>query len=771
MAKFDTLLAKLPQGMGKYAGIESADEMQMEQDFGRLAYTFIRDRAAGLIPYMLGFEVVEREDDGSRAVGIFGFKIGKSYFYVPAFFINNQIKGMDLLYSKSSDTFMPLRESWIDFLVNKQTISLGGQPAEQTSELQSQFEVPRMDFLADPPSSPKYAEVIEAGFSTWNAMQQSMVTALEKDAEFQHAWAGAISRLSHQPLPFAKTAEDSSLLDWMSKKGGVKAVNSLLTTVTRNVKFANAALTFYPDIESLFVTKFAADLAPEKRAAKITVVTEKTDYLDGKATKRLIRDGFTIHDTREDNEKSELYDVDYEKRFHCPDRSGMYNVLMRTGGTTKAWVFMPSAAAKCDKCVVVDESGKNYFLAETGAVFVRGDEFVEDADGAFKKAKELSSMKPGSKYILINAAGDCTKPLEVRSVIAENGKRVRMRVCWRDYPSFSRPTYGHDFSTLGGRGCFGSCPSYDDQEYIQLAEHNGKGLCVAGTDTLVIPANWKAMELSEGAESSNVDSYEAEKVMKDMFAPGSLNDVFDALTKNSFHKLTVGSDDGLEYYVRFDDNFVDGPSVNYKQAMVKLVQRYGLGVDDAESMLKSAQVNYKIRKLVKLGQMVGAQMPAIPPQPMGYDQFSGIQTMGPQVEQLSGQTIGQTAPQDPMQPGFNLGGEAEMDQEAMQLAQQAADAGQKNVFDHAAIGGLSKLYDSAAVIDSYVPELMKSLDRLGRILFLFYWKNEEFAERYGEEDLAEMEDMIRGVFKSYGDLVLKLRQKAIDADDAESGTI
>jgi hypothetical protein len=72
------------------------------------------------------------------------------------------------------------------------------------------------------------------------------------------------------------------------------------------------------------------------------------------------------------------------------------------------------------------------------------------------------------------------------------------------------------------------------------------------------------------------------------------------------------------------------------------------------------------------------------------------------------------------------------------------------------------------VIDSYVPELLKAMDRLGRVLFLFYWKNEEFVERYGSEDLAEMEDMLRGVFKSFGDLVLKLRQKAIDSDSAET---
>jgi hypothetical protein len=762
--------------MAKSADVESPDEVQLEQDFGRLAYTFLKDRAAGLMPYLLGFEVVEREEDGSRAVGIFGFKIGKSYFYVPSFFVNNQIKGMDLLYSKDSDMFIPLREPWIDYLVNRQTITLGGDPNETDNELNQQFESPRMDFLAEPPSSPRGGsktasamDVIHDGFGTWNALQQTMVECLEKDAEFQQAWAGAIAKLSGEPLPFEKSADGSQLIDWIQKKGGVRAVNSLLRTITENAEFAKAAMTFYPNVDSLFVTKFAAELAPEKQAAKITVITEKTDYLNGKEKKRLVRDGFTIHDTRDDSEKSEVYEVDYEKRFSSPDRSGLFNVLMRTGGTTQAWVFMPSNAAGCDHCVVVDTDAKNYFLAEPSAVYVRGDEFVEGKN-AFAEAKASSKMEPGKKYILINDKGDCTKPFEVRSVIAEDGKRVKMRVYWKDYPKYDRPTYGHDFDTLGGRNRGDVCCSpCSDADYIQLADYDGKNLSNSGKDTLVIPANWKALEL--GTPKKSMDNYEAEKVMEDMFQPGSMNDVFDALSKHAFHKLAVGCDDGLEYYVRFDGDFVDGKPMNYKSAMLHLVGKYGLDTDDAEVMLKDARAHYKSRRMVKLSQMVGASMPAPPPQSYGVDQFTGAQVAPPQVDNVYGQTVGQTPPQNSVVPGFNLGGEAEMDMGAAGLAQEAANAGQKQVFDHAAIGGLSNLYDSAAVIDSYVPELLKSLDRLGRIIFLFYWKNEEFAERYGEEDLAEMEDMLRGVFKSYGDLVLKLRQKSIDSEDADSAVM
>ena len=94
MSKFQDLLAQAPRSMAPVgykqadptSGQETPDQGQLEQDFARLAFMFVQDRAAPLMKYMLGFEVVNRNEDGSKAVGIFGFKTGKDYYYVPAFF-------------------------------------------------------------------------------------------------------------------------------------------------------------------------------------------------------------------------------------------------------------------------------------------------------------------------------------------------------------------------------------------------------------------------------------------------------------------------------------------------------------------------------------------------------------------------------------------------------------------------------------------------------------------------------------------------------------
>lgn len=784
MAKtFNSLLVQVPRSMEPFgyksaqsASIESPDGQQMEQDFARLAYMFLQDRAAPLMRYLLGFEVVNREEDGSRAVGIFGFKIGKEYYYVPAFFMNNQIKGVDSILSKRTNTFMPLQEDWINFIINRQTIELGS--GADGDKIQKDFENPNFDFLSQPPVGPM-GKISEAQTpwslkEAWRQMHDQLADALEKDAEFQRDWTGLVCAVARQDLPLEKTAEGSALTRWLAEKGGPKAVSSFLGALTSNPKYANAALSFYPSVESLYVHEFAAGLMP-KTAAKVTVVTEVNDYSDGETKKRIVRDGFAIKDDRPEAAKSEAYDIDYERHFSNPSTSGTYQVLLKSGRTTKCWVFMPSGSAKNDVVVIVEQDKLMHRLAEPGAVYVRDSE-TGDCSDAYKKAVSIDAMELGRNYVLIDDKGHATSPVEITSVIAEDGKRTKLRVNWRGcYDVVRRPTYGRDFE-----GRYGSNPGCGilggetgcSSDYIELADHNGS-ITKSGNDTLVLPANWKALRIYDPSDDDDgIESYDARRVLQDAFQLGTLVDVNEAMIKSSFHKLTVASDDGMEYYFRFDDNYATRP-VSYKKAYVTLVTRFGLPVGTSEELLKEAQSKYKARRLIKMAQMpsqlVGVDMPQPGDQSAMTDPYSGLPMYNMPYEQdMGGSMTGMPQPPQPDQYGINIGGEAEMDAGAQNLAVQAAQAGQKNIFDHASIGGLAKVYDTGAVIDSYVPELMKALDRLGRILFLYYWKNEDFAERYGTNDIAEMEDLIRSVFKSFGELVLKLRKKSIDKDDANT---
>jgi hypothetical protein len=126
---------------------ESANQRQFEDDFGSLAYQFVNDRAPALVPYMLGFEVVDRNDDGSKAVGIFGYKVDDDFYYIPAFFLNNQVRGVDMILNKKTNQFVPLTEKWIDFIVNKHSIRIGS-PAN--NEVRDTMRNPDLSFVQRP---------------------------------------------------------------------------------------------------------------------------------------------------------------------------------------------------------------------------------------------------------------------------------------------------------------------------------------------------------------------------------------------------------------------------------------------------------------------------------------------------------------------------------------------------------------------------------------------------------------------------------------------
>ena len=75
------------------------------------------------------------------------------------------------------------------------------------------------------------------------------------------------------------------------------------------------------------------------------------------------------------------------------------------------------------------------------------------------------------------------------------------------------------------------------------------------------------------------------------------------------------------------------------------------------------------------------------------------------------------------------------------------------------VGALTNTFDSATLIDTYMPDMQTALDRIGRVLFLFYWKPEDFATAFGADDQTQLENKLVSNFKSFGDLVMDLLQK------------
>jgi uncharacterized Zn ribbon protein len=91
------------------------------------------------------------------------------------------------------------------------------------------------------------------------------------------------------------------------------------------------------------------------------------------------------------------------------------------------------------------------------------------------------------------------------------------------------------------------------------------------------------------------------------------------------------------------------------------------------------------------------------------------------------------------------------------------DASQKiqdnSLFDLGVVGSLVKTFDGADMVEQYMPALRQGLDKLGRILFLIYWKPEDFVDSYGSDDMTDIENKLLSSFKQFGELILELMQQ------------
>lgn len=798
-----SLYASIPSADPEFykVGQSQPDEVQFAQDFSNLAFQFLQDRAPALMKYILGFEVVDRAENGTSAVGIFGFKINGDYYYVPAFFLNSQIKGIDSILSKRTNSFVPLVESWVNYIINRKASELGKEAPSAGSESKD-FENPNFDFLQYPQVGPlgngvKSAEEKPWRLSeAWDIMKKATDDRFFNDPEFKKAFVGSFLSFTGTRSPLKKEAE-SPIKTFIEKVGGPKAERTWLNAL-RNVKMANAALEFYRDPSAFHVDKYlnhGKDCYLLNKAAQeareMSVKIEITSNPDSEAEAReVLEDGFVIHDSRDDDHKSKVVKTEYEKNFQNPDKPGIYNVLVNGGKTVEAYVLYTDIFTSGKKDMLVYFPDNNQVIpARTRDIITEGGA-IGGIEDIMKKAKSINDCSPRSKYLFVGDSGSALPDFYVDHISRVRGERPQLdgsfwfsgSCCYSADPDGDFDDYwrGDRFHDITGRRKIDSF-SFGT---IELADFTGSPKCVGSS--VILPSNWKALKIGKSDDESStigdselsVPSKEDEKTTHRL---GSLDSLSFELRKQGSYSLSVHSDDGQTYYMQFDGGRYTKPET-YKQACVTLVTKLGTDPKDAKTLLKRASTEKKASCILKMGQLVGVgpyqpqeQTPEADPYtgiPTYQTPFYDVSTMpfegnDPSVSEDNqlGENIGGDISR---QSGGNGSGEAEFDPEAGQLAQEAAKLGQKDVFDKAAIGGLAKVYDVGAVVDSYLPDFIQSLDRIGRVLFLYYWKHNDFVQRYGTDSVIEMEEQLKSVFKNLGELTLDLKRKAVGGGDADT---
>jgi hypothetical protein len=713
-----------------------ANDMEFEKAFGELAYSDIRGNSPGLLDHMEGFQLIEKNDDSTRGIGVASFNLGGQKCYVPMFF-DGRLKGGEMLYLKDQDLFIPNQESWVNYILNIKPQDMGAG-LDNNSELNEDIMQPDLDPVVNPPSSSKFAS---ADLVYNNMLKSALDKKYAKIRSFTHALARA-------DYPDAKLV--------------------FADILKNNIKVASA-------VNNLFdLKKIASDIQAEiqlsnlDKKVAITNPKQKVKIYDNKELssqdakemsvgdkQKLLKGEIIVRDDRDENEKSFVYSMDVKQSVTNPDTTGFYDVFTNSLTFKKMLVIVNPKDCEDNQrskmtCLLIHPDKNQVLDTYTSSVFVNKKYDDAELQKYIDSLKTHRTMKIDKIYMLVDKNGKFTMPFNVDMIAADSSNIVSYRITPKRY-------------NYGDAGCVGY---YEDSNFsesfsstelfntITVIKKDGRHFTQVGK-TLFVPQDTKILQLDmavskEGPdasmaswESTNMESEDFKGFpRKDM--PGSLNAFYAGVIMSGAIKVSMAKDNNEIAMIE-----ETAQSKKYhkfsKSASVKYLTQ-NLGVDGQAAL----DITNDIKPLKYHKYLIIKSAITTPPmqddQAYGYD--SNIQA--PTTQSLEQYT--------PVDTGSNPDPQAFSHQNAG--VESAAATGQKEVLDTSMLASLVGSVNSADMVDEFLGDIILGMDRIARILFLIYWKPEEMGERYGKEDLVDLEDNLKNVFNNLGDIVLVLKQKS-----------
>lgn len=723
---------------------------QFEKNFADLAYAYLKDKAPKLLDYLAGFQVIDKNEQGTKAAGAFGFQVGEQGLLAPVFFINGALKGHDLLNIISSDSFVPLQENWVNYLIARKP-QVFGEATPFTDKSLRDIE-PDLSVFSESPLSTKYSSIMEGrGYWFTGAREFDIrpalrpFTILPSHPVFKEAAARcSLDRVFEK---FGRTFAEP-LAEWALADPGIRDALE---------KFYNPAALFR---KAASIPLVFSSTSSEDSDGSVRVITADDDTaisnLDFTPAEqqKLLQDGEVYRDSRKNT--SLVYKTHENRILGAPTASGVYSAVIKGGGVTDALVIAktsPIGEGHSGVGVIINPETKAWTLACPKKMLVRTDKLVKEWDDFYK---DLSSatLEAGGRYIVVGPGGEASLPFEVLRK-ERDGEKTRLLVHVSTYPVALRSDCGSSYESTAADGHVNhtaepyelrnSGDSGSEKDYRYSSAHAvviapGVRKMSAVGASLLVPADYKVMKLSK---ESNLD-----------FRPGTELDMTNYMYKSAGMRDLFVEPSGLGYQLHQND-YASG-SLTRKEAMSRLVFGYRVHADTAYDMLESAQK--------KRAHFYIQEKKAFSVSPSDIDSVhstSGF--MGRPAERKVDRQL--------VVPELRSGSRSPMGQEEVgQVLQQAARTGAKEVFDTAALASLVKTFRSDALVDSLLGDLVLGLDRIGRILFLFYWHNDKFEKRHGQDEMRELEDSLINSFTGVGDLVLFLKKRVIDPDLVTRGS-
>lgn len=125
-AKCAAARQQLKRELTKTANFGSNQNPQFEKAFGSIAFTYLQEKAPGLLEYVIGFQLLDRDEENDKSIGAFVAKVGDQVINIPMIYRKGELTGHHVMHLRHADLFLPLREAFIDYLFSRNPQDLGG---------------------------------------------------------------------------------------------------------------------------------------------------------------------------------------------------------------------------------------------------------------------------------------------------------------------------------------------------------------------------------------------------------------------------------------------------------------------------------------------------------------------------------------------------------------------------------------------------------------------------------------------------------------------
>lgn len=745
--------------------ITQPSDYDFEVTFADLAHSSLRDKAPALLDYLLGFQTIEVNDKQTHAVGVLGFKVGEQMIYVPTFFMNGELK-QNCMYVKDQDLFVPLQDNWVTFLLNRRPSRLGDSIPNDLSRLG----VSSPDFRAL--SGQQFQ-----GFGVRSASDKSaLVDSMIKVDPNKYAKIPSLVEF------LDKTASHEFLLRCMRNNETLRSAVTKIydvhdlapkpgTKVAKSVKVKIPSNYVKPTFSILDAPVSDNDFA-KSAADKVRILhgsNAVSQFMTDEEKETLFRGGFLFKDAREKTNSLYKSALDGTK-LQNPEQSGVHELLVAHNKFEEVTIFLapqPAHTTKSRVALVIYSDG-SFTYRWPQDLWCRPKVNTKSNDSKwFDSLSDVSSVSVGDavafvtpkmhattvlKIVKKNSLSDGIVELVVSAVTGPSGRWHNANPDrplragtpqldeWRDpfaqdpypesYPAGSYISDGNEDAETSIETRFGEARIVIISNKVTDIKYSGH--------TVFIPENAKCVKLQKVMTSRSLANLD----------PPTLADIDLDLLKHGAQMFSLR---------RFNkDYYVDekGP-FSKKAVLTAMVKKSGLRGEDSLLALDSVEHGTRRTFFVKLSNVYA---PPIPEPQFGMNDYTGYPEQIPLNQDVTALTdVGSNVAPYMGKP------------EVKQIA-DAAQTGQKDVFDVAAIGSLVKSIDNDELVNRYLSDIILGMDRVNRILFMYYWNYEKFRDRYGQENLVELEDQLKNVSKGMGDLVLFLKQRNV-GDSESLGTL